>query len=442
MNRHLKAFKLWTATAARLAWLVAISAASTLVSAQGVDVDRVIAVVNNEVITLAELNARVDVVTRQMRRQRVEPPPMDVLRSQILERIVLDRAQLQAAREQGIRIDDAMLDRAIGGIAQQNRLSVEQLRAQIERDGRPFSAFREDIRVELTLGRLREREVDMRVQVSEADIDSLLAESGSGPVASEYNIGVILLRLPESAGEEEVRRQRLRAEELQRQVERGVDFARLASSFSEGPEAAEGGALGWRNADRLPNLFVNAVSRLQPGQTTIVRSPAGFHLLRLQDRRDPDSARLTAGAVKQTKARHILIRVNEITSDTEAQRRLRDIRSRILAKTTDFPAMARQFSADGSASNGGDLGWVYAGDTVPEFERAMDALAPGQLSEPIRSPFGWHLIEVLERRTDEASPERMRQLARMTIRERRADEVYQEWLRELRDRTFVELRLD
>jgi peptidyl-prolyl cis-trans isomerase SurA len=407
------------------------------------DIDRVVAIVNSEVVTLGELNSRVDVVSRQMRRQRVEPPPADVLRQQVLERLVLDKAQLQAARDVGIRIDEAMLDRAINGIAQQNRLSPQELKTQVEREGRSFNAFREDIRIEMSLARLREREVDNRLQISEADIDVALSEAGGAPLDEvEFNLAAILLRVNEQASAEEVARQKFRAEELLKQAQRGTDFARLASSFSDAPDAASGGAMGWRKADRLPTIFVSAVASLKPGEVAMARSPAGFHVLKLVDRKDPVNKGLSNTPVRQTRARHILIRVNEIVTDADAQRRLREIRQRVESKTAEFAALARQFSADGSASNGGDLGWVYAGDTVPEFERAMDELGAGEISQPVRSVFGWHLIQVLDRRTDEASPERMRNLARQSLRERRSEEVYQEWLRELRDRTFVELRLE
>lgn len=407
------------------------------------DIDRVVAIVNTEVVTLGELNSRLDVVSRQMRRQRVEPPPADILRQQVLERIVLDKAQLQAARDVGIRIDEAMLDRAINGIAQQNRLSPQELKTQVEREGRSFDAFREDIRIEMSLARLREREVDNRLQISEADIDVALSEAGGAPLDEiEFNLAAILLRVNENASAEEVARQKFRAEELLKQAQRGTDFARMASSFSDAPDAASGGAMGWRKADRLPTIFVSAVASLKPGEVALARSPAGFHVLKLVDRKDPVNKGLSNAPVKQTRARHILIRVNEIVTDSDAQRRLREIRQRVESKTADFATLARQFSADGSASNGGDLGWIYAGDTVPEFERAMDELGAGEMSQPVRSVFGWHLIQVLDRRTDEASPERMRNLARQSLRERRSEEVYQEWLRELRDRTFVELRLE
>jgi peptidyl-prolyl cis-trans isomerase SurA len=354
----------------------------------------------------------------------------------------MDRALVQLAREQGLRVDDAQVERAVGRIAQDNRMTVAQLRAQIESEGVSYMRFREDLRDELLISRLREREVDARIQISEADIDAFLAEQRDAAGGqAEYEIAQILLRVPEGASAEQIERQRLRGEEVIRQAQRGADFARLAAAFSDAPDAMSGGALGPRTADRLPELFVKAVANLQPGEVSqLLRSPNGFHVLKLLARRSSPNAKLDGGPVNQTRARHILIRPGELVSEPEALRRLREIRGRIEAGSADFADMARQYSVDGSAGRGGDLGWIYPGDTVPDFERAMNGLAPGQLSEPVRTEFGFHLIQVLERRTDAASPERVRAVARQALRERRAEETLQDWLRQVRDRTYVEYR--
>lgn len=409
------------------------------------EIDRVVAVINSDVVTASELRLRAESVRRQLRRQNIEIPPDDVMEKQVLERLITDRAQTQAARESGIRIDEAQVDRALATIAAQNRLSLQQLRERLEREGVSMTMFRTDIRDEIMIQRLREREVDAKVQISEADVDAWLAEQqtsgASEPV--EYNLSHILLRIPEGASPEQIGRQRFRGEEILKQLERGVDFGRLAASFSDAPEAMQGGALGWRREDRLPKLFADAIAPLRPGQTTaLLRSPNGFHVLKLLDRRGSPTPRALGGPVRQTRARHILIRQSELITEAEALRRLNEIRERVDKGAARFEDMARQYSSDASAANGGDLGWVYQGDTVPEFERAMDALAPGAISAPVRTPFGWHLIQVIERRTDEASPDRVRQQARMALRERRADEAYQEWLRQLRDRTYVEYKRD
>ena len=429
-----------------LAGLVAAAPAfaqSTAATA-AIELDRVVAVVNSEAITAHELALRVTLARRQLREQNIEVPPADVLGKQVLERMIVDRAQQQAAREMGIRIDDAQVDRALAGIAQENKLTLAQLRERVEREGTGFARFRDDVREEIVSRRLREREIDSRIQVSDADVDAFLGSQPKGAQpGAELHVAQILLAIPEGANAEQIERQRLRGEELVRQVQAGNDFARLAAAFSSAPEAMSGGSLGWRTAERLPQLFVDAASTLQPGQIApLLRSPAGFHVLKLVDRRSAAGERISGAPVTQTRARHVLIRPNEIVSEDEALRRLREIRQRVESGNGTFADLARQYSVDGSAGRGGDLGWVYPGDTVPEFERAMNALAPGQISDPVRTPFGVHLIQVLERRTDEASPDRVRQLARQALRERRIDEGYQDWLRQLRDRTYVEYKLE
>jgi peptidyl-prolyl cis-trans isomerase SurA len=407
-------------------------------------IDRIVAVVNSEAITAGELALRMKTIERQLREQRIETPPADVLEKQVLERLIVDRAQIQAAREAGIRIDDAQVDRTIATIAQENRMTVAQLRERVEHDGTGFTRLRDDVRDELIRRRLREREVDSRVQISDADVDAFLAAQPEGSGAgAELHVAQILLAVPEGATAEQIERQRQRGEEVIRQLQRGSDFARLAAAFSDAPEAMSGGSLGWRAAGRLPQLFVDATARLEPGQVSpLLRSPAGFHVVKLLERRAAAPQGASSVPVTQTHARHILIRPNELVTEDEALRRLNDIRRRVEAGTGDFAELARQYSVDGSAGRGGDLGWIHPGDTVPEFERAMNALAPGQISGPVRTPFGVHLIQVLERRTDAASPDRMRQVARQALRERRIDENYQDWLRQLRDRTWVEYKLE
>lgn len=406
-----------------------------------VEIDRVVAVVNTDVITMLELEARRVAVERQLRQRRIEVPPADELRRQVLERIISDRAVVQAARDAGLRVDDAQLDRAIARIAEDNRLTLPQLRAQLDRDGVSFARFREDLRDEMLISRLREREVDARLQISESDIDAFLAEQRqTGESAPEYLLSHILLRVPEGATAAQIDRQRLRGEEILRQLERGGDFARLSAAFSDAPEAMSGGSLGWRPADRLPQLFVEAVATLRPGQASrLLRSPNGFHVLRLDERRAGGEA-MAATPVQQTRARHILMRPSEISPQDEVLRRLREVRERLIAGRVEFSDMARQYSIDGNASRGGDLGWLYPGDTVPAFEQAMNALKPGEISEPVRSEFGFHLIQVLERRTEVASVDRQRQAARLALRERRIEEQTQDWLRQVRDRAFVEYR--
>lgn len=424
-----------------LAWLA--FAAPAAQAATPAELDRVVAVVNTEVITARELEHRIALVEQQLRAQKIQGPPKDALSRQVLERMIVDRAQMQRARDLGLRVDEAQVDRALGRIADENKIPLSELRRRVEGEGTPFARFRDDIREQILLGRLREREVDARVQVSEADVDAFLAETNAqGGGSGELNLSHILVRVPEGASPEQIDQQRRRAEDLARQIRTGADFGRLAASYSDGSEAMSGGSLGWRAADRLPQLFVDAVARIKPGETAgPLRSPAGFHLVKLIERRS--ASPLGGGQpIRQTRARHILIRITDSVPEAEAERRLRDVRERILAGTAEFAEMARQYSADGSAGRGGDLGWIYPGDTVPEFERAMDALGENEISQPVRTPFGVHLIQVQARRTDEMSADRQRLLARQALRDRRADENYQDWLRQLRDRTYVEYRLD
>ena len=402
-----------------------------------IEADRIIAVVNEEVITLHELRSRMAQVERQLRQQGTQLPPRDVLEKHILERLIVDRVQVQLAKETGLRIDDAQLDQALARIAEGNRMGLAEFRANLEQDGIPWMKFREEIRNEMTIGRLREREVDSKILVSEGEIDNFL-EAGGGMGSEEFNLAHILLRVPEQARTEQLVRLQARAEDILAQLRRGADFAQLAASNSDAPDGLSGGLMGWRPLDRLPSLFAEEVPKLKPGEVSaVLRSPAGFHILKLLERR---GGAIKAQPVEQTRARHILIKTSELVPEAEARRKLVTLKER-LSHGADFAELARLHSNDLSAAKGGDLGWLNPGDTVPDFERAMNSLKPGQVGEPVQSPFGWHLIQVLERRMD-VSKERVRQTARMALRERKADEAYQDWLRQMRDRAYVEYRLE
>ena len=402
-------------------------------------VDRIVAVVNSEVITKAELAERVKTVTQQLRQQGTPLPPAEQLQRQVLERMIMDRLQLQLARETALRVDDLQLDRTVARVAERNKMSLTQFRQALERDGIQFDKFREEMRNEILLSRLREREVDNRIVVTDNEIDYFLSQQAQSPsAATEFNLSEIMLRLPEQASPEEVNRQHERAEQVLAQLRQGADFAKLAVGYSDAPDALQGGAMGWRARDRLPDLYTQALDRMKPGEVSgIIRSPAGFHLLKLIDRRGGGLPAM----VEQTHVRHILVKTSELVSEADAKRKLNNLRERILAGA-DFGELAKLNSDDSSSSKGGDLGWVYPGDTVPEFEHVMNSLKVGQVSEPFASPFGWHLVQVLGRREAAVSGERKRQEARLILRERKADEAYQEWLRQLRDRAFVEYRTD
>jgi len=412
---------------------------STGTSGRSALLDRVVAVVNADVITKRELDNRVQLFTQQLRQQKVPLPTQEILEKQVLERTIMDRAQLQFARDTGIRVDDLVLDRTVARIAEQNRLSLPEFRALLERDGIPYDRFREDLRGEITISRLREREVDSRIQVSDTEIDGFLEDQKAGPQNVEYNLRHILVRVPEQATPDQIERQLSRARQARQQAAAGTDFAQLAVSFSDAPDALQGGVLGWRQRDRLPELFTAMLDKMNPGDVSdVVRSPAGFHIVKLEDKRGASAG---ARQVEQTHARHILARTSEVVSEAEARRKLTLLRER-LRDGADFGDLARLNSDDPSAARGGDLGWIYPGDTVPEFERAMNALKIGDISDPVKSPFGWHLIEVMERRTADVAPDRQRLEARRVLAERKVDETYQEWLRQLRDRTYVEYRLE
>ncbi|MEA5097025.1 MAG: peptidylprolyl isomerase [Burkholderiaceae bacterium] len=407
-------------------------------------IDSIVVVVNSEIITRSELNERTAQVEKNIRRQGSAVPPRDVLQHQVLERMIVERVQMQQAKDAGISVSDAMVDRALSRIAAQNKVSVPEMRAKIERDGTPFARFREEIRREIMTQRLRERDVDNKVQVADSEVENYLAAAGTSQGQQEFNLGHILVRIPENASAEQIAQRQKRAEDLMQQLRAGKNFAQLAISHSDGSEALKGGELGWRNKDRLPQIFVDAVAGLNTGDVSaIVKSPNGFHILKVIGKRNAGQTDTpVVPPVQQTHARHILIKVNQLVSADEAKRKLSDLKRRIENKSDKFEDLAKTFSNDLSASKGGDLGWIYPGDTVPEFERAMNALKPGQISEPIESPFGFHLIEVVERKMDEASQERLKMAVRQAIRERKIEEATQYWLRELRDGAYVEYRLD
>ena len=401
-------------------------------------VDRIVAVVNDEVITQFDLTLRTKLAVAQLSRQGTALPPAEVLERQVLERMISDRVQLQLARETGIRIDDGQLEKILSRIAAENKMTLPQFREAIERDGMAFTRFREDLRDEVLISRLREREVDSRVVVTESEIDNFLKNSAAQGSNDELNLAHILVRVPEGASPEQLAERRARAEQALGQVKAGSDFGQVAAAFSDAPDALKGGVMGARPTDRWPTLFADAARSLKVGEVSpVLRSPAGFHIIRIVDRRVGGNSVL----VQQTRARHILIRVNELVPEADANQRLRGLKERI-ENGAPFGELARLHSDDGSAARGGELGWISPGDTVPAFERAMDQLKVNEVSDPVRSDFGVHLIQVLERRSEDLSNERQRLGARQALRARKADETYQEWVRQIRDRAFVNLRLE
>lgn len=398
--------------------------------------DRVLAIVNNEVISKIELDEQVKLATRQLIRQGTPLPQQALLEKQLLERMVTNRVLQQVGRDTGVRIEDAQLERAIARLAQENKMSVEAFRNNMVEDGVDFVKFREEVRNEIVVTRLREREVDSKIVVSDAEIDTYLRTQQAAGRNEEYNLLHILFTVPEAASPDQIQARRARADEALAKLKGGADFKQISASYSDAPNALQGGELGWRAPGRLPNIFVQTVTSMKVGDLSgVLRSPNGFHILKLVEKR----SNVQQVVVQQTKARHILVRLNEVVAESEAKRRLAEIRERIV-KGADFAEQARLQSEDASSVRGGDLGWLSPGDTVPEFEQAMDALKPGEISEPVQSPFGWHLIQVVERRTEDLTKERQRQLARQAIRARKSDEAFTEWVRQQRDRAFVEYR--
>jgi len=405
-----------------------------------VPVDRIVAVVNDEVITFNDLTERVNLVVRQFQRQGGQLPAADALSRQILERLINDLVQVQLAKETGIKVDDATLDRTIERIAQENNLSVAAFRAALERDGIRYPRFREDIRSEIMLARLREREIDNHVVVTDAEVDTEIArEAREASGDSEYNLAHVLVVVAPQSNPQQIEQRRRRALAALSELRRGTNFAQVAATYSDAPDALQGGVLGWRASGRLPQAFLGSVSKLQPGEVSdIIRSPNGFHIVKLLEKRGKAAV---TGGVQQTNVRHILLRAREGLSEDEAKRRLQAMRERIVGGA-DFAEIAKQNSEDASAAKGGDLGWIAPGDTVPEFERVMNALKDGEVSQPTQTPFGWHLVQVVGRRAEELSADRKKIAARQTIRARKADEAHQDWLRQMRDRAFVENRFD
>jgi len=403
-----------------------------------VKMDRIVAIVDQVVITEKELADRIKTVTTQLEKQGTELPPPAILEKQILERMITDRLQLQLASQTGLRIDDNQLDKTIERIAGQNKMDIPTFKKALLEDGIQYRKFREDIRNEITLARLREREVDNRINITESEIDSFIAMQSASNSTDEFEISHILIRAGEDTAPEDLKKLRVKAEDALAQLQTGKDFAKISASFSDAPNALEGGSLGWKSGSQIPALFLEALKPLKAGElSSILRSPNGFHILKVTNRRGGSSPLV----VGQTHVRHILIKFSEVVSEKDALTRIVSIKER-LDNGEKFEDLARQYSDDGSAKSGGDLSWVNPGDTVPEFEKTMNVLALGEISNIIKTQFGLHVIQVLERRNQDMTKEAARIKARQEIRARKSDEAFQDWVRELRDRAFVELRLE
>jgi len=399
--------------------------------------DRIIAVVDQDVITEKELQEKINSVISNLKNQKIEIPSESVLRKQVIERLIANSVQIQLALQTGLKISDAQVDKTIERISEKNKLNVVDFKKTLEKDGTNFYKFREEIRNEITIAQLKEREVDSKIVITDGEIDNFL-NAQSKEIQDEFEVAHILIRVPEDASPEKLEKLKNKAEEASKQILSGKNFTQVSAAFSETPNALEGGSLGWKKASDLPTLFVDALKKIEMGTLTpILRSPNGFHILKLINKKGSSSPLI----VEQTHVRHILIKLSEITSENEGRQKLISIKER-LENGIKFEDMAKQYSEDPSANNGGDLGWINPGDTVPEFEKTMKQLNANQISDPIKTPFGWHLIQVLERRSQDMSKESARMQARQQIKMRKSEEAYQDWLQELRDRSFVELRLE
>lgn len=419
------------------ALLAVLLPAAQSLAAPAASLDRVLVIVNSEVITESELKGRLKEVRKTIAAQKIAAPPEDVLKKQVLERMVLEKIQLQVAALTGIQAGNDRVDEAVQRIAQQNRLTPAELVKAIKQEGIEPARFRNQIKTQIVIQQLVERDVQNRVIVTDSEVENFLANAENRTGGSEFNLSHILIALPEAATPEVIEATRQRAEAVWRDLKQGGDFQQAAIAHSQGQTALEGGLVGWRKAGQLPALFSTALKTLRPGEISeLLRGPNGFHILKLIDKRGQAQER----PVTQAHARHILVRITELVPPDEAKRRIELLRERI-EQGEDFAALARVHSDDaGSASGGGDLGWLTPGQASPDFERAVEALKLNELSAAVRTPYGVHLIQVLERREHDISSELTLNSARQQVHTRKADERYEQWLRQLRDEAYVEYR--
>jgi peptidyl-prolyl cis-trans isomerase SurA len=444
MNKSLLSLSwaLWAALGLG-AWVTGASAQAQTQAASIRPADFIVAVVNSEPITNQEVQLLSQRLSREAAAQGRKLDTAETKRL-ALEQLINEKAQLQQARDMGIRIDDEALDQAEQNVANSNQISRDELRRRVQQEGTSLPVYREQLRQQLTLARVREREVEGRVRISDLEVEQFLQErlkeqaALSAQAPAELNLGMILIAVPENLTEAQVQPLSERARQLAQRARSGEDFAALAKANSQAPDlAANGGVLGLRSASRYPELFVNATRALAVGAVSEpVRSGAGFHILKVLERRQPPATLM----VTQTRARHILLRPGAQLSQEQALNQLNGIRKDILSGKADFAAVAKSLSQDGSAQQGGDLGWANPGMFVPEFEQVMNRLRPGQIAEPLVSRFGVHLIEVTERRNAPMSDAQQREIARNALREKKLDEAYASWSEDLRSRAYVEMR--
>jgi peptidyl-prolyl cis-trans isomerase SurA len=407
-------------------------------SASGVPLDRVIAVVNEGIVLQSQLETQTAMIEERLRDQGAQLPPADVIRQQVLERLVLQEIQVQRATRLGVQVPDEMLNEALRDVAKRNNIEFEQMPLALEAQGIDYATYRDEMRREIMMSLLRQRDVFPRIYVSPRELDQALErETAQSGANTEYDVSHILLSLPESATAEQVDKVETLARDIRRRATSGEEFGQLALAYSQAQSALERGKLGWRRMNQLPQFIGELVAAMEPGAVSEpVRTPTGFHLVRLDETRGADSGPVM---VEQVHARHILLRPNEVQDDATTRQRLSAIRDRILAGE-DFAALASVTSEDpGSATRGGDLGWSAPGSFDPEFESALVSLEQDEISEPFRSQFGWHIVQLLGRRTHDQSDELRRQRVLTALRESKVDEETELWLRRLRDEAYVEI---
>lgn len=398
-------------------------------------VDRIVAVVDEDVILQSELDRAVGNILAQYAGRSGQLPSRDVVERQVLERLISIRLQLARAEQTGIRVSDMELDQSVMRLAQQNNVSLDQLRASLERDGFSYTEFRDTMRDELVVQRLRQRFVQSRVNVTDTEVDILLASESLK--RGEVRLSHILVGVPDGASAAQIQAAREKAEMVKKELDGGLDFASAAIRYSDGQQALEGGDLGWRKFNEVPNAFADQIAGMQPGEVTQpMRGPSGFHILKLVDLREPQQE-----LVREYNARHILIKTSELVSANDALDTVRDIRRRIEGGD-DFAEMAKEFSEDTATANlGGDMGWFEIGAYGTRVEQVLNGLADGQLSEPFQTEVGWHLMQRLATREADVTDERRRDQAREIVRNRKAEEEYDLFLRQLRGEAYIENRL-
>jgi peptidyl-prolyl cis-trans isomerase SurA len=410
-------------------------------------IDEVIAIVDTSLVTRLELETRIAQIEKQFKAANRTLPQADQLKSQVLERLISEKIQLNLAKESGVKVTDKDLERIIMNIAGQNKLSLEEFKSKVAKEGLTFDKYKEDLRKEVQIARLREREVDARVQVSESEIDSYISEktrSRAMANSDEIYLAQILVS-PASSSDSDVAAAKAKAEDILKQATKEKDFAAFSKRVALPGSGMRSEDLGYRSPDRLPQIFVDAAQGVSGNQMVprIIQSGAGFHVIKVIDRKgSPTTPSQADIVVTQTLARHILIRHRSGVTDGETQRRLSIFRDQIKVKAADFGDMAKKYSEDGSAQSGGNLGWMSPGELVPQFEQAMNQLNVGEVSEPVRTEFGWHLIQVIERRQTQLSADKQREYARAALREKKLDQAYEDWLRQIRDAATVEIRLN